>query len=947
MRLNRAVVLCFVLAALVVFQSAPAFAQQPTEAQLQMLQNLTPEQRQMIMDQLGASGNTTGRGSTDRRNPNERERRQQNDREMLDEDGKPLLPGEELLTPDERRDEKLRLKPGDTVIVQIDFPPPIVQPAPLDNPTAQPTLIDPNENLEPLDRERLQRLIDLIRLRNPYTLDRNGALLLPGFDAITLAGLLEEQATQRVDIEPRFDRLEVKVLRLPVTKTGIEGLKPFGYNLFESDEATYEPITDVPVPSDYIVGPGDELQVQLYGNQNRTLRLTVGRDGRVNFPELGPISVAGQRFTAVKSSIEERVNSQMIGVRADVSMGDIRSIQVFVLGEAKRPGTYTISGLATIMSGLYAAGGVKDIGSLRNIQLKRQGKTIRTLDLYDLLTKGDTSDDAKLLPGDAIFIPPVGPTIALEGEVRRPAIYELKDETQVGQLLQIAGGLAPEADASRVSLARLDDQRRRRVVSIDLSTAEGRAQTLQNGDQIRVGRVRPTLDSGIVLQGYVYQPGLYAHEAGMRLSDVIRSVDELKPNADLNYVLIRRELPPDRRIVVLSADLAAALRAPGSDADPILFARDQINVFDTASGRENVVMPLLNDLRLQGTAATPTSSVKVDGRVKVSGEYPLEQNMTVSDLVRAGGGLEDSAFAAQAELTRYRVVEGERQSELIEVDLAAAMRGDAAANIALQPFDLLIVKEVPEWRTQEEIELLGEVKFPGRYPIRRGETLRSVLERAGGLTDLASARAAIFTREELKEREEEQLKALANRIQSDLTALALGGAQANQAQAGQALAVGQSLLTQLEQTPAVGRLVIDLPSVISSEKGREEDIVLRGGDKLMVPKQRQEVTVIGEVQNSTSHFYRSELSRNDYISLSGGTTRKADDGQIYVVRADGTVVGNAGNRWFSRSSGVDMLAGDTVVVPLDTERLPPLPLWQAVTQILYNLAVSVAAVNSF
>jgi len=511
----------------------------------------------------------------------------------------------------------------------------------------------------------------------------------------------------------------------------------------------------------------------------------------------------------------------------------------------------------------------------------------------------------------------------------------------------LAGGLTPEADPRTAYLSRIDEQQRRIVVDVDLTSAGNREESMRSGDVLRVARLRPTLDSGVTISGHVYQPGAVAYRSGLRLSDAIRSLDDLKPNADTRYVLIRRELPPGQRIAVLSADLAAALRTPGSEADVPLMPRDQLTVFDLQSGREGVIEPLLRDLKLQSSAAQPTESVRVGGAVKVKGEYPLEQNMRISDLVRAGGGLDDAAFTSTAELTRFRVIGAERQTETIEIDLAAALAGDAAANLPLQAFDVLLVKETPEWREQEAVLIEGEVRFPGTYPIKRGESLRSVIERAGGLTSLASARAAIFVRESLREREQLQMDRLADRLQTDLATAALQSANANQVGAGTALTVGQSLLAQLRTAKAVGRLVIDLPAAIAAAPGSEADIVLRGGDRLIVPKARQEVTVMGEVQNSTSHFYRTGLTRNDYIDLSGGVTRKADDGQIYVVRADGSVVASASNRWFSRGSQVKMEAGDTVVVPLDTERLPALPLWQAVTQILYNVAISVAAINSF
>ena len=269
----------------------------------------------------------------------------------------------------------------------------------------------------------------MIRSHNPYRLS-GGALTLPGFAPIQLLGLSNDQATLRLRIDPGLRSVDIRLTRLPLKKSGAEGLKAFGYDLFaRRAPSTFAPSTNVPVPADYVIGPGDELNVQLYGNQNRSLKLTVARDGHVNLPDLGPINVAGERFTSAKSDIESRVERQMIGVHASVSMGDTRSIRVFVLGEARRPGSYTISGLGTITSALYVAGGVKRIGSLRNVQLKRQGALVRRLDLYDLLIRGDSKDDAKLVQGDVIFIPPVGATVSIDGEVRRPAIYEIRNES--------------------------------------------------------------------------------------------------------------------------------------------------------------------------------------------------------------------------------------------------------------------------------------------------------------------------------------------------------------------------------------------------------------------------------------------------------------------------------------------------------------------------------------
>jgi protein involved in polysaccharide export with SLBB domain len=313
--------------------------------------------------------------------------------------------------------------------------------------------------------------------------------------------------------------------------------------------------------------------------------------------------------------------------------------------------------------------------------------------------------------------------------------------------------------------------------------------------------------------------------------------------------------------------------------------------------------------------------------------------------LRAGGRLDPAAYSGTAELARFRRGESDRQSELIQIDLAGILRGDASADLMLQPFDVLTIKELPEWSARESVTLRGEVRFPGTYPIRRGETLRSVIERAGGLSALAFTTGAIFTREELREREEQQAKDLAQRLRRDLAAVAIQASQASQAgNSAESALAAQSLLGELTESQYVGRLVINLDGILARGIGSREDLILRNGDELVVPKIKQEVAVIGEVQNSTAHLHRAGLDRDDYIALSGGATNRADTSRIYVVRADGSVVPSA-RGWFGAKGAVAIQPGDTVVVPLDTQRLPPLPLWQAISTIVYNSAVALAAIR--
>ncbi len=790
-----------------------------------------------------------------------------------------------------------------------------------------------------------QDRVDLINQKNPYDLDQSGVLHLPGLTPIYLSGLTIDQATRRLSAESGLRGLTIKLTYLPIVKSGFSGLKPYGYDLFAQAPSTFAPVTEVPVPADYTVGAGDQFVVQLYGSTNRTLRLVVGRDGIINFPDLGPINVGGRSFSSVQADLESQVSRKIIGVKASVSMGDTRSIRVFVLGEANLPGSYTVSGLSTMTTALFVSGGVKTIGSLRNIQLKRQGVVVRTLDLYDLLMKGDTSNDAKLMPGDVIYVPTVGKTVAVDGEVRRPAIYELKGTQTTSDAITLAGGITPEADISKASLVRINAQRHRTAIELNLGAANTDKVTLSNGDTLLVPRISPTLDSGVILSGHLHAPRTVAWRSGLRLTDVIGSVDELKPNADLHYVLIRRELAPDRSVAVLSADLSKALANKGGTDDVILQARDRITIFDYESDRAIVIKPILDELRLQSQSLRPTETVKVAGRIKVAGEYPLEPGMRISDLIRAGGSLQDAAYAPNAELIR-RVIgpNDQRTTELINVELGALLAGNTDADLVLKSADELYIKELPNWNELARVVLSGEVKFPGTYILRRGETLRSVIERAGGLTEFAYLKGSVFTREEIKQREQEQIDQLASRMQSDLALMSLEAAQSNQQGSSSTLTTGRQLLNQLKSTKAVGRLVIDLEQVLSAQVGTIDDVMLKDGDKLLIPRIKQSVTVLGEVQSPVSHIYVKELSQGDYVNQSGGETKKADSKLTYVVRANGgVVVANSG--WFKRNT--EILPGDTIVVPLDTERMPLLPLWQGITQILYNTAIAAAALNSF
>lgn len=939
----------------------PASAQSPE--QLEMFRNLSPEQQRAVLEAMRGNGTTAPGMGMDRtltfpetvrprrldERPGEWPGRSQEDQELASRDSRiqadeTLIINLDIMRFEEQRRAGAGTQPGASVQTTGQ--------AEAGNQSTQNNGQRAASAPVPIVRteEELKRLEDLERRlerRNPHRLDKLGILNIPELGPIPLAGLTVEQAQQRLAAESLLREFVVTVIRLPLNPLGVDALKPFGYDLFAGSPTTFAPATDVPVPAEYIVGPGDVLEVQLFGNLKGRYSLVVRRDGLVDFPELGPIPVSGRSFVQVREDLERRVREQMIGTQASVTIGELRAIRVFVLGDAQTPGSYTVSGLSTMTNALFYSGGVKEIGSLRRIQLKRAGKTVSTLDLYDLLLRGDTSADLRLQPGDVIFVPPIGTTVSIAGEVRRPAIYELNGEASVEDLIELAGGLTAQADPTLATLQRVSEERQRVTFNLDLSSSSARSQQLRSGDVVQIPAIRPVLENTVTLSGHVYRPGQFQFREGMRLTDLIHSLDELKPNADQHYVLVRRELPPDKHVAVFSADLQAALQQPNSSANFELAPRDQIHVFDLESGRDRIVEPIMRELRMQSRIDEPTREVSIAGQVKIPGLYPLEPGMRLTDLIRAGGGLSEAAYGGTAEITRYTVGEDDaRKAQLMEINLLSALRGDPTADVPLQPFDQVVIKEIPLWASQEEVEIRGEVRFPGRYPIQRGESLSSLLRRAGGLTEFAFAEGAVFTREALKERERKQVETLATRMQSDLAQLSLHAAQEGNSDAGEALSVGQSLLSSLRSTPAVGRLVIDLDQAMKAPAGSEHDIVLKGGDRLLIPRITQEVTVIGEVQSTTSHLYSPDRTRDDYIAMSGGLTAKADKDRIFVVRANGAVETRSGRAWFN-SGGVDIRPGDTIVVPLDTERMRPLPFWTAVTQIVYHLAVSVAAVSSF
>ena len=737
-------------------------------------------------------------------------------------------------------------------------------------------------------------------------------------------------------------------------------LKRYGYDLFAGVPTTFAPATDIPIPVDYIVGPGDSVQIQLLGKTSDTYQLSVERDGAINFPELGPISVSGLKFSEAKELIQQRVSEQMIGVRAVISLGELRSIKVFVLGEAFKPGSYTVSSLSTMTNALFVSGGVTDIGSLRNIQLKRRGKIITRLDLYDLLLKGDTKNDARLLPGDVIYIPPVGNTVGIKGEVKRPAIYELKGKLSLKALIKLAGGYSANAFPNMTQITRKNTSGFTTVIDYDFSRTKMKNISLNNGDIIEISTVLEELENVVRLSGAFQRARAINWHKNLKLSDVIHSIKDFKQNTDLNIGLIVRREKPLMKVSVISFNLQGILEKKLS-ADIALIPMDEVMVFARgekeddelkerfvakgildqqimAGHRDEMLEPVINSLMGQTSDGGLIKIVDINGNVRYPGQYPLTNDMSVRDLVLLAGGLKEASYLGNAEITRRDLTDKEKATiEHFRINLTDQLMGVDSA--VLQARDKLSIHSTPEFRDELAIVIKGEVRFPGRYEFKRGETLSQVIVRAGGFTEMAHVDASVFTREDLKIQEAKQLKELQNRMREDIAASQLEDAAAGESSA---LKDSEGLLEALSDTKALGRLVIQLTAITT---GTSDDIQLKDGDQLVIPTFRQEVSVLGEVQHGTSHIYNQQWTLDDYLEKSGGLTNRADDDRIYVVKADGSVFLPNQSGWLSHQNE-NLSPGDTIVVPLDTDRIKSLALWTSVSQIVYQLTLGVAAVNS-
>jgi protein involved in polysaccharide export with SLBB domain len=774
--------------------------------------------------------------------------------------------------------------------------------------------------------------------------------------------------------------------------------KRFGMDVFENSmqDPSLIPM-DLPAGPDYVVGPGDGLAIDLWGGVSRKLYRTVDREGRISVPEVGPLLVSGKSLAEVQQNLQQVVRTQFRDESADVSLARLRTIRVYEVGDVASPGAYDISSLSTPLNALFVAGGPSPRGSLRIVRHYRNNQLVETVDMYDLLLHGVKTGMERLDNGDTILVPPLGPQVTVEGMVRRPAIYELKDEKDLASVLELAGGLLPTAAIRQIEVQRLVAHEKQTMLSLNIPDAGDSTEVtkklqsfqIQDGDRIRIFPIASGNENAVYLEGHVVRPGRYSYHADMRVTDVVGSYKELLPEPASQYAEIIRLNEPDFHPTVQSFDLTDALANPSQA--PILHPMDTVRIFSRVDFENPPSVSVLGDVRSPGTYQTsgqihvadavhlagglspdaqtedvqvfrylpdgkskifsvnlgqaltgdPTENiilqsrdrllihrnpdsvqpgtVNIEGEVGKPGRYPLTTNMTVADLVRVGGGLKPSADTQSGDVTHYEWMNQNRLNGKTQpVDIAAALSGDSKANLPLHNGDVLTIGQLPGWNDLgASIVLKGEMKHPGTYGIRPGEKLSSVLQRAGGFGPEAYPYGTVLERTQVRELESKQQDEMILRVKEAQSNLELTPSTTPQQQQARELTLQQyqTTLNQLTANPPVGRVAIRISSNIDRWKNTQADVEVRGGDVLVVPKKPSYVMVSGQVFNPTAVSYRPGKSAKWYLSQSGGPTQLANKKAIFVIRADGSVIGAKQDFLIGDSFSSVLLPGDTVVVP--------------------------------
>lgn len=740
----------------------------------------------------------------------------------------------------------------------------------------------------------------------------------------------------------------------------------YGTELFANVPDTFAPMQRLPVTPEYVVGPGDELLIRTWGQVTQNLHLTVDRSGSIYIPQVGEFRVAGLQFRQLEGFLKERLDRVYRNYDLNVNLGQLRSIQVFVTGEARRPGSYTVSSLSTLVNAAFACGGPGPQGSLRHILLKRDGKAIADFDLYDLLRKGDKSKDVNLETGDVLYFPPAGPQVAVVGSVNVPAIYELRGQESIAEALQLAGGVSAAAETSTLEVERTQKQSEGATarVAIDVAmNATSLAAPMRNADVIRVRAQAPRFDKTITLRGNVATPGRFAWHEGMHVRDLIPNKESLLTP---DYWLRREQLGlpvadfqpmlPPVKAEASSAQPGQATTRPATPADAQTINSGLFPGL-TAGVPNDTATPQGNAAQFQTLAASGENGTEAKGAQPGNGaRLPGPAHETLGSGPRL---VTAPHFPIETQVVRtspdidwsYAVVERvdpkKLTTSLLPFDLGAAvLQQDDGANIALEPGDVITIFSdadirVPRAQQTKYIRLEGEFVHSGVYSAQPGETLRQLVMRAGGLTPQAYLYGSQFSREstrrEQQQRLDEYVSALSYQIEVSGSNKASSVVSPQEAMTvGASVSSQRELVNRLREIRATGRIVLHIEP-FKSDVGSLPDLPLEDGDRFVVPPVPSTVGIVGAVYDPNSFIYQAHKVAGDYLRNAGGPNRNADRRQIFIIRADGSVVSK---QYLNRTLWADdkfnretIYPGDTIIVPEQlnkTTLLRGLTDWSAV-----------------
>ncbi len=783
----------------------------------------------------------------------------------------------------------------------------------------------------------------------------------------------------------------------------------YGLNLFANVPSTFAPVDRIPVTPEYQIGPGDELLIRMWGQVTLDGHFTVDRSGNVYIPQVGAVQVAGVPFAKLTDFLRSHIGRTFRNFDLNVNIGQLRSIQIFIVGDAKRPGSYTVSSLSSLVNALFASGGPAPTGSLRAIQVKRGGNTVTTFDLYDLLLHGDKSKDVPLQSGDVIYIPPVGPMVAMAGSVSTPALYELRGETTVRDALALAGGLSTLAQREQVRVERIQHHDARSILDIKMDEA-GMATSVSDGDILEVTPIIDRFKDVVTLRGNVADPRRFAWFPGMRVRDLIPEKEALltrdywQQRNQLGLPVLDstpevRRYAPDSPVTQINGtgvgpskltaeqglvNAQGLYTTPDSDGNvygrnaPANGVRPPLTALNDANGTNTA--SLGNSLQNQNSLANSNNpgdlSSDGSGRATRAGTLSLQGLNTDQNGNNAAAATVSAAVTGAAQRFpaknavilsapevdwAYSVIQrlnkSDLTSQLLPFNLGkVVLEGDNSENLELQPGDVITVFSkadirVPQSQQTKYVRLEGEFTAAGTYSVKPGETLRQLVTRVGGLTSNAYLYGSQFTRESTRVLQQQRLSDYANDLDRRIKL-----AQANSANNAlnpqdsiadiAALQNARTVAARLHQLNATGRIVLTVQPD-SKSAADIPDLPLEDGDAFVVPQVPSNVDVFGSVYTQNSFLYNPHLRAGDYLREAGGGTRTADIKRAYIVRADGSIM----SRQYSSSlftgnfASTHLYPGDAVIVPEQVDRRPALRNLVDIATIIGQFGLGIAAIN--